>query len=369
MDSIENIIIGGGVVGLALARHLALLGREVALLEAEAQCGQGTSSRNSGVIHAGLYYRPGSLKASIAVRGRDLLYEFARTHNVPHARCGKLVVAHHNDDVPRLQALIERGQQNGLTDLTWLSAAEAQAHEPQLKCVGAIYSPSSGIIDQHEYMWALEAVATDHGALIATHSPVVGISKNAHGFVVEIGGASPSFLAAKNIINAAGLGAQRVASLVAEMKAEHIPPLLLNKGHYFTCSAPAPFTHLIYPSPPTAGSGQGHGIHYLRDLAGQMRFGPDAHWVEKIDYAVPENLAESFYQAVEKYWPEVRSHNLRPDYAGIRPRLSRTGSSEGDFMLQSSAQHGVVGLINLFGIESPGLTVSLALAEKVAELL
>ncbi|PXW29499.1 NAD(P)/FAD-dependent oxidoreductase [Paraburkholderia caballeronis] len=364
MDEIECVVIGAGVVGLAVARALAARGREVIVLEAADAIGTGTSSRNSEVIHAGLYYPRGSLKATLCVRGRELLYEFCASHNVPHRRCGKLLVATARDQIPQLESILTRGRENGVFDLTRISAAEAQALEPALECVEAVYSPQTGIVDSHQLMLALQGDAERDGAVVALQSPVESIDAGNGYFVVHVGGAAPTDIRASCVINSAGLYANALARRVRGLDVRHVPPLFLARGSYFSVSGRAPFSRLIYPMPSEAGL----GVHLTIDLGGQARFGPDVEWVDTIGYDVDPHRADSFYAQIRRYWPGLPDHALQPAYSGIRPKLSGPGEPAADFMIQGAAAHGVRGLVNLFGIESPGLTASLAIAQRVCEV-
>jgi L-2-hydroxyglutarate oxidase LhgO len=353
------------VIGLAVARALARRRREVVVVEAAEAIGTGTSSRNSEVIHAGLYYPAGSLKATLCVRGRELLYRYLEDHGVDHQRCGKLVVACEANEVADLRALQGKATANGVDDLRWLSAAEANALEPQLRCVAALLSPSTGILDSHGYMLSLEGEAEDHGAAIAPLSPVTGGEVRVNGIRLEVGGSATTTLACRHVINCAGLEAQRVAASIRGVPAVTIPPLHYAKGNYFSLAGRAPFRRLIYPVPGPASL----GTHYTLDFGGQGRFGPDVEWVERIDYDVDPARAENFYAAIRKYWPDIPDGCLQPTYSGIRPKLQAPGEPARDFVIQGPEVHGVAGLINLYGIESPGLTASLAIADVVAERL
>lgn len=364
MDEIECVVIGAGVVGLAIARALAERGREVIVLEASEAIGTGTSSRNSEVIHAGLYYPRGSLKATLCVRGREMLYEYCAERGVPHQRCGKLLVATARNQLPQLAAIEARGKENGVLDLIRLSGADAQELEPALHCEAAVFSPQTGIVDSHQLLLALQGDAERGGAVCAFHSPVQAVEARAGRFLVTVGGASPTTLSAACVINSAGLYANALARKIRGLDARHVPPLYLARGNYFSISGRAPFSRLIYPMPNEAGL----GVHLTIDLGGQARFGPDVEWVDTINYDVDPRRADSFYAAIREYWPELPEDGLQPAYAGIRPKLSGPGEPAADFVIQGPAAHGVRGLVNLFGIESPGLTASLAIAQRVCEL-
>ncbi|EIN00370.1 2-hydroxyglutarate dehydrogenase [Paraburkholderia hospita] len=364
MDQIECVVIGAGVVGLAVARALAARGREVIVLEAAEAIGVGTSSRNSEVIHAGIYYPRGSLKAALCVRGREMLYDYCAERGVPHQRCGKLLVATARNQIPQLESIMARGKENGVLDLMRISGEEAQALEPALQCVEAVFSPQTGIVDSHQLMLALQGDAERDGAVCAFHAPVEAIEAINGRFIVKVGGNSPTTIGTACVINSAGLHANAIARKIRGLDARHVPPLYLARGNYFSISGRAPFNRLIYPMPNEAGL----GVHLTIDLGGQARFGPDVEWVDTINYDVDPKRAESFYAAIRAYWPALPDHALQPAYAGIRPKLSGPGEPAADFLIQGPAAHGVRGLVNLFGIESPGLTASLAIAQRVCEV-
>lgn len=365
MEQVDCVVVGAGVVGLAVARALARAGREVIVLEAADAIGTGTSSRNSEVIHAGIYYPTGLVKQRLCVTGKEMLYRFCAEYHVPHRRCGKLLVATTEAEIPKLEAIRRQAEANGVTDLVALTGAEARAMEPALACVAAMLSPSTGIIDSHALMLALQGDAEAHGAMLAFETPVTSGRVTGEGIIIEAGGAAPMTLCAKSVVNSAGLGAQALARAIAGMPEEKVPPLHLAKGNYFTLATRAPFSHLIYPMP----SGGGLGVHLTLDLAGGGRFGPDVEWVDALDYEVDPRRGDSFYAAIRTYWPDLADGALQPGYSGIRPKIERPGGSTTDFLIQSEADHGVAGLVNLFGIESPGLTSSLAIAEVVAARL
>jgi L-2-hydroxyglutarate oxidase LhgO len=358
------VVIGAGAVGLAIARRLALLGRETLVLEAGPSIGGGISSRNSEVIHAGIYYPSGSLKARLCLTGRQQLYEYCRERGIGHARCGKLIVATSPDQCAALAALLRHGQANGVTDLTALEPAQVHALEPQLACERALLSPATGIIDSHALMLALQAdLEQAHGTVVLA-SPVVSGRCADDGIYLTVGtDATP--LRARMVINAAGLGAQSLAHSLARLPRRTIPPLYYAKGSYFLLNGRSPFAHLVYPLPEAGGL----GVHLTLDLGGQARFGPDVEWIDSPDYAVDAQRAPRFYSAIRRYWPDLADGALRPGYAGVRPKLSRDGAPAADFDIQGPAVHGIPGLVNLYGIESPGLTASLAIAEYVAALL
>ena len=362
MDSVECLVVGAGVIGLAVARALARAGREVIVVESESGIGAGVSSRNSEVIHAGIYYRTGLDKTRLCVDGKALLYAFCQEFGVPHKRCGKLLVAVNAGEVDQLTAIKAQAEANGVVDLIWLSGEEARALEPALVAERALLSPSTGIIDAHGFMLALRGDAEAHGAMFAFETPVLAGRTNGQGLVIEVGGPAPMRLAAGLVVNAAGLGAQALARSIAGMPVDKIPPLHLAKGNYFSLSGRSPFSRLIYPMPTPGGL----GVHLTLDLAGQAKFGPDVEWVDAIDYGVDPGRAPSFYAAIRTYWPGLPDGALQPGYAGVRPKIARPGGSNTDFLLQTEKEHGVAGLINLFGIESPGLTASLAIADWLA---
>jgi L-2-hydroxyglutarate oxidase LhgO len=364
-ETVECAVIGAGVIGLAVARRLARAGREVAVLEAADAIGTVTSSRNSEVIHAGIYYPTGSLKARLCVEGGRHLYDFCAEHGVAHRRLGKLIVATSQAHIPELESLKAKAAANGVTDLEWRDGEAVRALEPELACVGALLSPSTGIVDSHGLMLALQGDAEAAGASLALDTPVLGGAIEDGGILLHVGGAQPMRLRCRIVVNAAGLGAQAIARTLQGLDPATIPGLHYAKGNYFTLSGRTPFRHLIYPVPEPGGL----GVHVTLDLQGRARFGPDVEWVTKLDYAVDPRRAERFYAAVRRYWPELPDGALLPGYAGIRPKLSPAGSPPDDFLIQGPAAHGVPGLVNLYGIESPGLTSCLAIADEVAALL
>jgi L-2-hydroxyglutarate oxidase LhgO len=365
MEHVECVVIGAGVVGLAAARALALAGREVLILEAETAIGTVTSSRNSEVIHAGIYYRAGSLMARLCVAGRQALYRYCEEHGVPHRRSGKLIVAADRSETAQLDEIRRRAAANGVDDLREISTAEAIALEPALTCHGALISPSTGIIDSHAYMLALLGDAEGAGASLALSTPFLSARTTAEGFEIEAGGAEPMRLGCRLLINSAGLKATAVANSIAGMPADKVPTPYFAKGNYFLLAGKSPFSRLIYPVPHPGGL----GTHLTLDLAGQARFGPDVEWVERIDYRVDPARADQFYRAIRRYWPALPDGALVPGYSGIRPKIVPPSVAVQDFMVQGPRDHGVGGLVNLFGIESPGLTASPALAELVADLV
>lgn len=371
MDRLDCVVIGAGVVGLAVARALALQGREVVILEAMEAIGTATSARNSEVIHAGLYYPPGSLKARLCVEGRERLYAYAAERGIPHRRCGKLVVATEPDQTTGLASIAARAAACGVTDLQPLDAAQARALEPALRCAAALLSPSTGIVDSHALMLALLGEAQDHGAMLALRSPVDRIRVQAgSGLVVEVGGDEPMQVQARCVVNSAGLHAQALARRIEGLDPRHVPPSHWARGHYFSLPGRPAFSRLIYPLPVAGGL----GVHVTLDLAGQMRFGPDVQWVSTAalgaeDYAVDPGLATAFEAAIRPYWPGLPAGRLVPAYAGLRPKPHAPGEPAADFIVSGPAEHGVDGLVQLFGIESPGLTSALVLGELVAQRL
>ena len=364
MERVECVVIGAGVVGLALARMLALRGHEVVVLEAEDRIGTGVSSRNSEVIHAGIYYPTGSLKARLCLVGNRALYTFCAEHGVGHRRCGKLIVATDAAQVDALRMLKAKAEANGVLDLQWLEPADVRALEPELSCIAALLSPSTGIVDSHGLMRALRLEAEAHGATVVLKSPVLRGRATPAGLVLEVGGDDPMPLLADRVFSCSGLGAIPLAHAMAGARPESLPPLPLQfaKGNYYGFSGPVPFSHLVYPIPPVGAL----GVHLTLDLGGQARFGPDVEWIDREDYDVDPGRADSFYAEVRKYWPGLPDGALQPAYAGIRPKLHGPGEVPPDFLIQREDAHGVPGLVHLLGIESPGLTACLALAEEAA---
>ncbi|WP_029922968.1 NAD(P)/FAD-dependent oxidoreductase [Nevskia soli] len=368
MDTVDCVVIGAGVVGLAVARQLALAGLEPLIIERHRAIGMETSSRNSEVIHAGLYYAPGSLKARLCLRGRDLLYTWCQQRGIAHRRCGKLIVATHEAQRGELEVLERRAIDNGVNDLRLLERAEAQALEPALHCVAALLSPSTGIIDSHAYLLSLLGDAEAHGAILATSSAVTAMRLVRNGIQICINDDPEPLLLARRAVNAAGLHAPALARAIEGFPTLQVPAEHFAKGSYFTLDGRPPFSRLVYPLPQPGGL----GVHLTLDLAGQARFGPDVEWLEPgqpFDYAVDPARAAAFHQAILDYWPGLRPGQLLPGYAGIRPKLAGPGAPAADFRLDGPQSHGVPGLVNLFGIESPGLTASLAIAERVGALL
>ena len=363
MERVECVVVGAGVVGLAVARALAQRGHEVVVLEAADRIGTGCSARNSEVVHAGLYYPTGSLKARLCVAGNRALYAYCAARGVAHRRCGKLIVATSEAQRAALVALHAQALANGVADVEWLSADEARAVEPQLRCVAALRSPSTGIVDTHGLMRALYADAAAAGADFAFESRVTRARVTTRGLELFVSSAEETTLLAERVFNCAGLSALAVARLFAESRPGALPPApqRLAKGSYFALSCAAPFSHLVYPLPAPGGL----GVHLTLDLAGRARFGPDVEWVERESYEVDPRRADGFYAEVREYWPALPDDSLTPAYAGIRPKLHGPEAPAGDFVLLREDAHGVPGLVSLLGIESPGLTACLALAEAV----
>jgi L-2-hydroxyglutarate oxidase LhgO len=365
VEEVDCVVVGAGVVGLAVARALALAGREVIILEAAEGIGTETSSRNSEVIHAGIYYPANSLMARFCVAGRRALYRYCAEKGVPHINCGKLIVATDAREDAMLAGIKQRAEANSVEGMRVLTAAEAIAMEPALVCTSALHSPATGIIDSHSYMVALQGDAENAGAVPVFFSPVLGGRVADRKIEIDVGGTDPMTLRCRLLVNSAGLHAPKLASGIVGMPADRVPAAHYAKGNYFTLSGRSPFSRLIYPVPVPGGL----GVHLTVDLGGQARFGPDVQWIDEIDYTVDPARADSFYAAVRKYWPGLKDGGLQPGYAGIRPKIVPRGAPGQDFVVQGPQTHGVAGLINLFGIESPGLTASLAIADHVLEVV
>lgn len=364
MERIQTVVIGAGVVGLAVARALALQGREVLVLEAANAIGTGTSSRNSEVIHAGIYYPAGSLKAQLCVEGKGLMYAYCEERGIGHKRCGKLIVATSRSQIDQLAGIQAKAVANGVTDLVQLSAAQAQAMEPALQCLAALHSPSTGIVDSHAFMLSLQGDLENAGGMVAFNARVARGECGPDGIVLHTDDGTT--LLADVVVNAAGLSAPAVARRLAGLAPEQVPGSYFAKGNYFTLAGRSPFDRLIYPVPEAAGL----GVHLTLDLGGQAKFGPDVQWVDSADdLAVDPQRGDAFYAEVRKYWPRLQDGALLPGYAGIRPKIHAPHEAARDFHVQGPTEHGVPGLVNLFGIESPGLTSSLALGAHVAALL
>lgn len=359
MDRIDAVIIGAGVVGLATARAFSLAGKSVIILERESRFGSGTSSRNSEVIHAGIHYPHGSLKERLCIAGKRQLYTYCESRNIPHRRCGKLTFAATEDERTRLEAIAVHARDSGADEkLAWLESGEAAEIEPAVRCAAALLSPSSGIIDSHTLMLSLLGEAEDNGAMLARNAPAERITRHGGTWRVRAGGTA---IDTKAVINAAGLGAWEIARSNEALDRRHIPARHLAKGSYFTYSGKVPFTRLVYPVPIKGGL----GTHLTLDTAGQARFGPDVEWVDRIDYAVDPARKPLFLQSVRQFWPDVDPDRLHPGYSGIRPKLTGPAEPDTDFLIQGEETHGLPGLVNLFGIESPGLTSCLAIADEI----
>jgi len=361
----QVLVIGAGVVGLAIARAAALKGHDVIVADAADAIGTGVSSRNSEVIHAGMYYPSGSLRAKHCPRGSRMLYDFCETHGVPHRRCGKLIVATNDAERSKVESIHQQGLANGVEGLTMISGEAARKLEPELNCIAALMSPATGIIDAHAYMLALQGDIEAHGGAVALETPVELITRTVNGWQVRFGGAEPGVLDVDAVINSAGLSAQKVARNIEGYPAAQIPKQVLAKGNYFAYSGKPAFQRLIYPVPVDGGI----GIHVTLDLAGRMRFGPDVEWIEQEDYTVDAARAHAFYARIRTYWPGLPDDKLVADYAGVRPKLTGPGEPPKDFMIVGPADHGMPMLVNLFGMESPGLTSSLSLADEVVTYL
>lgn len=360
MHRIDTVIIGAGVIGLACAATLAEAGHDVLILEKESSIGTGVSSRNSEVIHAGIYYPQGSLKARACTTGNQLLQDYAQKHNVPYRMVGKLIVATSADEEETLANIEKKAIANDVHTLQWLSKAETLKLEPELKCTSSLISPATGIIDTHAFMLSLRGKAETHGAMLALNCPVISGTPTADGIMLQLGDQDSSTITARNIVIACGLSSPDASR---KLGLSNIPQEYLCKGHYFSISGRTPFSRLVYPVPVPGGL----GVHYTLDMAGRGRFGPDVEWVETENYDVPETKRETFAAAIQRYWPDCRAENLEPAYAGIRPKICAPGQPDADFVIMDETEHGIPGVISLLGIESPGITSSLALAQMVKE--
>ena len=372
MEQVDCVVIGAGVIGLAVAREMALQGRETILLERESAFGTISSARNSEVIHAGIYYPKGSLKARLCVEGNRLLYEYCRSHQVATQPYGKLIVAADHAQINDLQTILYKAQNNGVPEIKMISGEEARALEPNLSCSAALLSSSTGIVDSHGYMLSLLGGFEDAGGMIAYQSPLISatpLGLNAeNGFELEVGGSDGMKIQTKLLINCAGMSAPAVAKKIEGLKQEQIPKAYFAKGNYFSLSGRSPFKHLIYPIPEPGGL----GVHLTLDMGGQAKFGPDVEWLdidteEQVDYTVNPKRAEGFYAAVRRYWPDLKDGSLQPDYSGIRAKIVPPNSPAGDFCFDTPKEHGLAGLFNLYGFESPGLTSSLAIAKYLED--
>ncbi len=359
----QVLVVGAGVVGLAIARAAALRGHDVVVAEATGGIGNGVSSRNSEVVHAGIYYPTGSLRARHSTRGRRMLYEFCASHGVAHNKCGKLIVATNAEELAKVKSLRTQGETNGVEGLELIGGNAARAYETELFCIGALSSPESGIVDSHGYMLALWGELGDRGGAIAFETPVVRMSFVSPQWQVQFGGRDAGTMTFDAVVNSAGLGAQGLARRIEGYPVAKVPPLVLAKGNYFGFAGKPAFSRLIYPTPVDGGL----GVHVTLDLSGRMRFGPDVEWVDHESYTVDPHRADSFYDRIRAYWPGVPAGLLVPDYCGIRPKLTGPGEKVADFMIAGEEAHGMPRLVNLFGIESPGLTSSLSLAEAVVD--
>jgi L-2-hydroxyglutarate oxidase LhgO len=364
LEHADCIVVGAGVIGLACARALAMAGLQTIVLEAESRIGSGVSSRSSEVIHAGLYYAQGSLKATLCVQGRQLLYRYLGERGLPHRRLGKLIVATEDGQLTALADLQRRGLANGVEHLELIDAGQATLLEPGLRCRAAIHSPDTGIVDSHALMLSLYGDLESHGGSIALRSPMQRATRDNAVWQLTTGLDQPYRISCHVLVNAAGLSAQRVAAAIDGYPKDRIPMLRLARGNYFSLTQPSPFGRLIYPLPADGGL----GVHLTLDLGGAARFGPDVEWVDRIDFNVDARRADVFYPGIRTYWPGLPDGALQPAYAGIRPKLSGPGEPARDFVIDGPAQHGLPGLIQLFGFESPGLTSSLAVGQRVSQL-
>ncbi len=358
----DILVVGAGVVGLACARALALRGHSVIVAEKTAGIGNGVSSRNSEVIHGGMYYPTGSVRARHCVAGRRMLYAYCASHGVPHKNCGKLLVATNALERAKIEGIHQQGLANGVEGLALVGGNELRAMEPELSAIAAVHSPETGIIDSHAFMLALQGDLEDAGGVIAFNTTIERLTRAGDGWEVHFGGAEAGEMPLDAVVNSASLGAQALARATDGYPAERVPRLVMAKGNYFGCLGRPAFSHLIYPAPVEGGL----GTHLTLDLAGRMRFGPDVEWIEEEAYEVDPNRAALFYASIRRWWPGLPDGVLVPDYSGIRPKLSGPGEPPADFVIDGPAEHGLSGLVHLFGIESPGLTCALSLAEDVA---
>lgn len=365
MERVDCVVVGAGVVGLAIAKRLAEAGREVIILEREPLIGSITSARNSEVIHAGIYYPKGSLKAQLCIEGKAFLYAYCAERQIEHRRCGKLIVAVNDAQGEQLLRIRANAADLGMPDLEFWHGERAMELEPELFCTHALFSPTTGIIDSHGLMLAYQGDAEAAGAMLALESPLERAILRDDGIELQVGGQEPMHILASTVVNSAGLDAPDLARLTEGLPAATIPKAYYCKGSYYTLTGRAPFSHLIYPVPEKAGL----GVHLTIDLGGQCRFGPDTEWIERIDYDVDPRRAEVFYAAVRSYWPGLKDGALEPGYAGIRPKISPKGEPAADFRIDGPSRHGVPGLVNLYGIESPGLTASWPIARRVGREL
>jgi L-2-hydroxyglutarate oxidase LhgO len=365
MSDFEAIVVGAGVVGIAIARELSLSGLSVLLLDGAETFGTWTSSRNSEVIHAGLYYPAGSHKARFCIEGRDRLYRYCESNGIPHRQLGKLIFAAETAQIAKLEEIAGFAEAAGVSDLYWLTGAAAKAREPSLECAAALLSPQTGIVDVHAFMLTMLGEAEAHGTTFVPHSEIERIGRHGERWAIHLRGEWEASVAAPILVNSCGLSAQRLACATESLDPAHIPPLHLARGVYFGYSGSTPFSHLIYPVPEPGAL----GLHLTLDLAGHARFGPDIEWVDSVDYSIDERRKAAFVTAARNIWPGIDIDRLHPAYAGIRPKLSGPGEPAADFVISGPAEHGCPGLINLFGIESPGLTASMAIANYVVQLL
>jgi len=364
-ERIDCVVIGAGVVGLAVARELALAGREVLVLETEASIGEHTSSRNSEVIHAGIYYKQGSLKARLCVEGKQLLYRYCGERGIPHSNCGKIIVASREEEIPAVMSYIPTAAAAGVHDLRQLDLAEVHEMEPEVIAVAAVLSPSTGIVDSHALMLGYMGDAENAGAMFVFRSPVLSGQVTPDGILLRVGGDEPMEILCNTVVNSAGLYAPQVARSIEGIPADRIPGQYFAKAHYFTLAGKPPFRRLVYP----VGHGSWLGVHVTIDMGGQVRFGPDIEWVDSVDYSFDHSREPLFYEAIRRYYPNLAEGALQLGYTGIRPKISSKTETPADFRIDGPADHGVPGLVNLFGIESPGLTASLAIAKMVGEKL